>query len=129
MYSSLLGACPESLVLDNDVLGAILRAVRGIEVNGGTLGFEDLSEVCLGNKGHYLGSKLTLSVMQSEYVYPEVGNRLSPVVWEQSSKPSAIDNALRTRDQILSSYVPTHISPEIHAEIKAKFPIKLTTYH
>jgi trimethylamine--corrinoid protein Co-methyltransferase len=32
MYSSLLGVCPESLILDNDVLGATLRAVRGIEV-------------------------------------------------------------------------------------------------
>ncbi len=129
MYSSLLGVCPESLVLDNDVLGATLRAVRGIEVNRDTLGFEDLSEVCLGNKGHYLGSKLTLSVMQSEYLYPEVGNRLSPTLWEQSSKQSAIHNALRTRDQILSSYVPTHISQQTHAEVRAKFPIKLTTNH
>ena len=33
MYASLLGACPESLLLDNDLLGATLRAVRGIEVD------------------------------------------------------------------------------------------------
>ena len=125
MYSSLLGVCPESLLLDNDVLGATLRAVRGIEVNEKTLGFDDLAEVCLGEKGHYLGSDHTLAVMQSEYIYPDVGNRFSPTVWEQSDKPLAIDSAIRRRDTILASYVPTHISPAIDAEVRAKFPIRL----
>ena len=127
MYSSLLGVCPESLILDNDVLGATLRAVRGIEVNEKTLGFDDLAQVCLGDKGHYLGSDHTLAVMQSEYLYPEVGNRFSPTVWEASDKPLAIDNAIRTRDHILATYVPTHIPPEVDAEIRAKFPIRLMT--
>ena len=121
------GVCPESLILDNDVLGATLRAVRGIEVNERTLGFDDLAQVCLGDKGHYLGSDHTLAVMQSEYLYPEVGNRFSPNVWEASDKSLAIDNAIRTRDHILSTYVPSHISPEVDAEIRAKFPIRLIT--
>jgi hypothetical protein len=38
--------------------------------------------------------------MQSEYLYPEVGNRFSPMVWEASDKPLAIDAAIRTRDHI-----------------------------
>ena len=125
MYSSLLGVCPESLLLDNDVLGATLRAVRGIEVNEKTLGFDDLAEVCLGEKGHYLGSDHTLSVMQSEYIYPEVGNRFSPTLWEQADKPLAIDSAIRRRDALLANYVPDHISPAVDAEIRAKFPIRL----
>ena len=65
--------------------------------------------------------------MQSEYLYPEVGNRFSPTVWEASDKPLAIDNAIRTRDHILATYVPTHIPPEVDAEIRAKFPIRLMT--
>jgi len=125
MYSSLLGVCPESLILDNDVLGATMRAVRGVEVNEKTLGFDDLAEVCLGEKGHYLGSDHTLAVMQSEYIYPEVGNRFSPTVWEQSDKPLAIDSAIRMRDSLLANYVPSHISAAVDAEIRAKFPIRL----
>ena len=125
MYSSLLGVCPESLLLDNDVLGATLRAVRGVEVNVNTLGFDDLAEVCLGEKGHYLGSDHTLAVMQSEYIYPEVGNRFSPTLWEQSQKPLAIDSAIRKRDEILATHIPSHISAAIDAEIRAKFPIRL----
>jgi len=125
MYSSLLGVCPESLILDNDVLGATMRAVRGVEVNEKTLGFDDLAEVCLGEKGHYLGSDHTLAVLQSEYIYPEVGNRFSPTVWEQSDKPLAIDSAIRMRDSLLANYVPSHISAAVDAEIRAKFPIRL----
>jgi len=125
MYSSLLGVCPESLILDNDVLGATMRAVRGVEVNEKTLGFDDLAEVCLGEKGHYMGSDHTRAVMQSEYIYPEVGNRFSPTVWEQSDKPLAIDSAIRMRDSLLANYVPSHISAAVDAEIRAKFPIRL----
>ena len=55
MYASLLAACPESLLMDNDVLGATLRAVRGIEVNEDTLSFDNLKEVCLGGVGHFFG--------------------------------------------------------------------------
>ena len=72
MYASLLGACPESLLLDNDVLGAALRITRGIEVNERTLGFDNLKKVCTEGLGHYLGSDETLEVMQSEYIYPEL---------------------------------------------------------
>jgi trimethylamine--corrinoid protein Co-methyltransferase len=33
MYASLLSACPESLLMDNDVLGACMRMVKGVTVN------------------------------------------------------------------------------------------------
>ena len=68
MYASLLGTCPESLLLDNDVLGAVMRVIRGIEVNEETLSFDTIKDVCMGGEGHYLGSEQTLKVMQSEYI-------------------------------------------------------------
>ena len=37
MHASLLVFCLESLLIDNDMLGAINRNVRGIEVNDETL--------------------------------------------------------------------------------------------
>ena len=47
MHASLLGFCLESLLIDNDMLGAINRNVRGIEVNDETLSVEVIREVCL----------------------------------------------------------------------------------
>ena len=43
MYASLLGACPESLLLDNDLLGAALRMTPGLELNDKPLSFDTLT--------------------------------------------------------------------------------------
>ncbi|MCH8943603.1 MAG: trimethylamine methyltransferase family protein [Proteobacteria bacterium] len=125
MYASLLGACPESLLLDNDLLGAALRVTRGIEVNEETLSFENIRTVCVDGPGHYLGTDQTLRVMQSDYIYPDYGDRDSPTVWADNGKPVMLEKAARRRDEILGSYYPSHISNETDAEVRAKFPIFL----
>ncbi len=126
MYASLLGACPESLLLDNDVLGAVLRFTRGIEVNDETLSFETIKQACLGDEGHYLGSDQTLKVMQTEYIYPDFGDRSSPQDWEEAGKPVMQDKAVEKRDEILNTHVPMHITNEIDNQIRAQFPVHLT---
>ena len=125
MYASLLGACPESMLMDNDVLGAALRITRGIEVNEQTLGFDVLKDVCLGNKGHYLGSGQTLEVMQTEYLYPELGDRLSPNEWAEQGKPVLLDKALARKKEILENYFPGHVSDEVDRQIRERFNIFL----
>jgi trimethylamine--corrinoid protein Co-methyltransferase len=125
MYASLLGACPESLLLDNDVLGATLRVTRGIEVDETTLSFENLKEICLSGEGHYLGSDRTLEVMQSEYIYPDFSDRTSPNVWEENGKPILLDKAVARKNEILANHFPKHISDETDAKIRGRFPIFL----
>jgi trimethylamine--corrinoid protein Co-methyltransferase len=125
MYASLLGACPESLLIDNDILGAVLRITRGIEVNEQTLSFDVLKDVCLGNKGHYLGSGQTLEVMQTEYIYPVLGDRLSPNEWVEQDKPVLLDKALAAKKEILVNYFPDHISDEVDQQIRRQFDIFL----
>lgn len=125
MYASLLSACPESLVIDNDILGAVMRITRGIEVNEKTLSFEDLKDVCLNNKGHYLGSPQTLEVMQTEYIYPEIGDRLSPNQWHEQNKPQILEKARNKTQQIKNAHFPSHISSEIDQKIRDQFPIHM----
>ena len=126
MYASLLGACPESLLLDNDILGAAGRAVRGIKVNADTLSFEEIEQVCAGGEGHYLGSGNTLQVMQSEYFYPEFSDRASPTEWEERGKPALLDRAIEKTREILAGHVPRHVGEETDARIRAGFPIFLS---
>ena len=125
MYASLLGACPESLLLDNDLLGAILRMTRGVEVNEESLSFATIRDVCLGGEGHYLGAAQTLKVMKTEFIYPDFSDRSSPDVWSQNNKPVLLNQAIKRRDEILRQHHPSHISAETDAEIRAKFPIFL----
>ena len=125
MFSSLLGACPECILMDNDILGATLRVTRGVEVNEETLAFENLKAVCEGGMGHYLGSDETLKVMQSEYIYPEFSDRTSPTEWADAGKPEIVKNAIAKRNEILASHFPKHISDETDRKIREQFPISL----
>ena len=126
MYASLLAVCPESMLMDNDVLGACLRMTRGVNVDENSLSFDVIEDVCLGNKGHYLGSEQTLGVMQTEYIYPDLSNRMSPGDWEEAGKPVPLEQAIKRKEHLLSTYVPRHISDELDDQIRAKFPIFLS---
>jgi trimethylamine--corrinoid protein Co-methyltransferase len=125
MHASLLGFCHESLIIDNDILGMAQRCVRGIEVNDETLSVETIKDVCLNGPGHYLGHPQTLALMQREYIYPEIGNRLSPKEWAEVGKPDIVKLAIAKKKKLLDSYFPRHIPDAIDDQIRAKHPIRL----
>jgi len=60
MLASLLGFSLEGLIIDNDVIGAVQRTIKGIEVSDESLSLETIRKVCLEGPGHYLGSDQTL---------------------------------------------------------------------
>ncbi len=130
MHASLLGVCYESMVIDNDMLGAINRTVRGIEVNDETLSLDAMRDVCVDGPNHYLGHQQTLGLMQTEYIYPEVGDRTSPKEWVESGKPVLLETAKARVDDILNNHYPDSISSELDAEIRERFnillPVELT---
>ncbi|MDE3120828.1 MAG: trimethylamine methyltransferase family protein [Paracoccaceae bacterium] len=122
MHASLLGFCLESLVMGDDILGQVMRCVRGIEVTEDKVSIEAMKQVCLGGPGHYLGSEQTLSLMQTEYVYPVVGNRMSPKEWVEAGKPELLDRAIARKNAILAK-AGNLIDPEIDAAIRATYHI------
>jgi len=65
------------------MLGAINRSVRGIEIDNETLAVNTIEDVCLHGPEHFLSHTSTLSRMQKDYVYPEVGNRFPPDLWKE----------------------------------------------
>ena len=124
MLASLLACSPEQLVIDNDMMGAVNRTVRGIEVDEGTLSAHVIDEVIAG-PGHFLGSAQTLSLMQTEYVYPIIGDRDSPENWTDAGGLHALQVAHRRARQVLSEHYPDHVSAEVDARIREAFPIRL----
>lgn len=122
MHASLLGFCLESLILGDDILGQVMRLVRGIDVTPDSTAIEAMKEVCLGGPGHYLGSSQTLGLMQTEYVYPKVGNRMSPKEWAEAGKPQLLDRAIARKNEILSK-AGSQIDPAVDAAIRARFNI------
>ena len=126
MHASLLGSCFESYVIDNDLIGSVLRTVRGIEVTEDSLSVEAVRQVCTQGPGHFLGHQQTLSLMQAEYIYPEVGDRTSPKEWAEQGSTVVTQRAKARTREILSAHYPEYIDPAIDAEIRRRLPIKLS---
>jgi trimethylamine---corrinoid protein Co-methyltransferase len=125
MHASLLGYSLESLIIDNDIIGAAQRTIKGIDVSDEKLSFETIRDVCLNGPGHFLGSDQTLQLMQTDYLYPSVGDRKSPNEWnEQGGLDVAERAALKVRE-ILGSHFPNHVSEAVDAEIRRRFPVRL----
>jgi trimethylamine--corrinoid protein Co-methyltransferase len=125
MHASLLGFCFESCVIDNDMLGSIMRTVRGIEVTDESLSVETVRQVCYDGPGHFLGHPQTLELMEKDYVYPDVGDRSSPKEWAEQGSTHVIQRARRRTKEILSSHYPDHIDRALDAKIRERFPIRL----
>lgn len=121
MHGSLLGFSLESLIIDNDMIGQCLRCVRGIDFSDEAMSVETIADVCMNGPGHYLGHEQTLKLMQTEYVYPAIGDRTSPKEWAERNKPDIVQSAIAAKNRILEQNFPRHISPELDAAIRIRF--------
>lgn len=125
MHASLLGFCLESLVLGDDILGQVMRCVRGIDVTEDSTSIAAMRAVCIDGPGHYLGSEQTLELMQTEYVYPTLGNRMSPKEWNEAGRPDLIESAIARKNKILAQ-AQIKFDPDMDAAIRADYNIYFT---
>lgn len=124
MQGSLMGTTFEGYVIDNDLLGAILRTVKGIEVSSDTLNFEVIRDTVMG-VGHYLGHAQTFARMKTDYVYPEIADRRSISEWQDAGALDSRDVARDRVRKILAEHYPRHIDDSVDAAIRASYNIIL----
>ena len=125
MMASLLGASFEAMILDNEMLALNQRAIRGVEVNEETLGFDAIRQAVYED-GHFLGGENTMNAMLRDYYYPTLANRDSPTVWEETGAPDAWHAAKTQLAQLQSEPRDNYLSQEADARIRDQFPIKLS---
>jgi|TARA_B100000959_G_scaffold78320_1_gene83126 trimethylamine--corrinoid protein Co-methyltransferase len=124
MMASLMGVSFESMVIDNDMLGMIMRAVRGIEVTEETLSYQAIKETVEG-EGHFLRNDQTLSLMKTEYLYPTLADRSTQEEWEEGGSLSIRERAEERAREILNSHYPVYIDDKTDKKIRSKFPIEI----
>ncbi len=124
MHAALMGCSFESYVVDNDMLGGILRSLRGIEANEANLATDVIAEVVRG-EGHFLGTPDTYSRMKTDYLYPEISDRRSPDEWEDDDQPGSRDRGRQKAREILGTHFPDHIDAATDEVLRADFDIKL----
>jgi trimethylamine--corrinoid protein Co-methyltransferase len=63
--------------------------------------------------------------MRTDFVYPEVGDRRPPAVWEEDGYRDARERAQDRVREILGSHYPTHLDPALDAQVRSSFDIRL----
>ncbi len=125
MQASLLGVSLEAYVIDNDMLGGILRSVRGVEATPKTLSTDVIAEVCRG-EGHYLGHPQTLARMKRDYVYPALGDRRPPSEWEADGALDARARARARAREILARHYPDHLDDATDCQLRRRYGLRLS---
>ncbi|HJL60758.1 MAG TPA: trimethylamine methyltransferase family protein, partial [Pseudomonadales bacterium] len=126
IVGSLIGQSFEGMVIDNDMIGNIQRILRGIEVTDETLSYDVIKEAVEGT-GHFLDSQQTLDLMRSEFLYPDVADRLTPGTWESLGHKTLYEQAHERVGEMLENYYPQYIDPAADRQIREKFPIRLNS--
>ena len=122
--AGLMGLSLAALVIDNDMLGSILRASGPVAVSPETIALESIDRVACGI-GHFLGEPETYARMHSDFLYPKTVDRLGIEAWEEAGNPDMRDHAHYRARTILKEHYPTYIDAESEMILRKEFPILL----
>ena len=121
---SLIAVSFEGLVIDNDMMGHVLRVHHGIDVSEETLSYDTIYHAVHGS-GHFLDAEQTLKLMRSEYLYPGISDRSNTDDWMDKGSKDIYEVAHERVKALLADYYPEYIDPKTDAKIRENFPIKL----
>ena len=125
IHASLLAVSLEGYVSDNDLLGNILRTVRGVEATPENIAADVIASVCRG-AGHYLGEVHTFERMKSDYFYPHVGDRRAPAEWQEDGARTVQEVARERAHDVLARHFPAHVPDAVDRALRARFDIRLS---
>lgn len=124
MHGSLMGCALESYLVDNDMLGAILRSLNPLQIDDTTLMTKDIDRI-VRSEGHFLGHPSTLQRMHSDFLYPEIADRRSFEEWQNEGCRDIHQVAKVKTRELLASRFPGHIPDDIDDKLRAHFDIRL----
>ena len=110
----------DKLVIDNEIIGMVMRAVEGIQVNDETLAFDVLKKA--GPGGHFVSNRHTRKFMRTELYQPQLSDRNNRQDWEREGAKSAQARATEIAREILAKPETPILSSEIRTEIRKEIP-------
>lgn len=109
----------EKLVIDNEILGMVMRAVEGIKVDEETLAFNLIKDV--GPGGNFLSAKHTRRFMRSEHYQTYLSDRNDRQEWEKRGAKLTWQRASEKVQELLAAHnykLSDDIRQRIVAEIE-----------
>jgi len=110
----------EQYVIDDEIIGMVMRAVRGIEVNDETLALDAIKEI--GPGGNFLIHPNTLKHMRTEIFDPQVADRRLRERWEETGAKDARQRAREIAKDILLHHEPHALDGKLDEQIRSRFP-------
>ncbi len=113
-----LTTCYEKYVIDNEILGMVMRAVKGITVNDDTLAFDLIKQV--GPGGNFVTAKHTRQFMRGEHYQPLLSDRDRREEWEAGGGKVTWERAARKVKELLANHsyrLPAAIRQQVLSEI------------
>jgi trimethylamine--corrinoid protein Co-methyltransferase len=108
----------EKYVVDNEILGMVMRAVEGIKVNKDTLAFDLIKEV--GPGGHFVYNRHTRKHMRTEHYQPTLSDREHLEQWQAEGKRDTAARAKSKVEEILAApgyRIPQELRQKVLDEI------------
>jgi trimethylamine--corrinoid protein Co-methyltransferase len=113
----------EKYVVDNEIIGMTLRALRGVQVTPETIAADLIKKV--GPGGNFLREKHTIKHMRNEFFFPQLSDRELRQDWQANGALDARQRANARASEILARHQPEPLPPEVDAQIRAQFDIVL----
>ncbi len=110
----------DKLIIDNEIIGMVMRAVEGITVSDITLAFDEIKKA--GPGGHFVASRFTRRHMRSEQYLPQLSDRDNRDLWQQGGSRNAATRAAQRAKELLEETPQSCIPHEIREAIKQKIP-------
>lgn len=110
-----LTSSAEQLAIDNEILGMIFRAVRGIELDADTLAVASIMSA--GQGGTFLTDPHTLRYMRREHLQPGLGKRPGPTARQAQEHATVVEAARDKASAMLASHRPPPLPGEIVSEV------------
>ncbi len=111
--------CYEKMVIDNEILGMVMRAVEGIKVDEETLAFDLMQKV--GPAGNFITAKHTRHHMRREHYHPSLSDRSLREDWQGAGQKETWQRASDVVEKLLqedSDSLPPDTRSRILSEIK-----------
>jgi len=110
----------EQYVIDDEILGMVMRAIRGVEVTDDTLALEVIDQV--GPGGHFLTHPHTLKYMRTELFSPKVSDRDLRERWEAKGGLDTRERARAIARRLLQEHRPKGLPQDLDRKIRKRFP-------